>query len=126
MMLQKEISKKYSCEFCHKRFPTPSKLNRHRLVHSGEKPYNCIICNKGFTQKVHLNTHKKLAHADLPGMDGGGENVILYAGGESIGYEKIVEEGEEEAGGVDVDEVEANYAGSDSDNSLFIHTEGAD
>jgi len=30
-MLKKEFQKKYSCEFCHKRFPTPSKLQRHQL-----------------------------------------------------------------------------------------------
>merc|ERR1719317_661243 len=36
-LLKKEFQKKYPCEFCHKRFPTPSKLQRHQLVHSGEK-----------------------------------------------------------------------------------------
>jgi len=61
-MLQKEIQKKYPCEFCHKRFPTPSKLHRHKLVHSGEKPYICHLCKKGFTQKVHLNTHMRQSH----------------------------------------------------------------
>eukprot|EP00088_Acartia_fossae_P063100 TRINITY_DN7669_c0_g1_i2.p1 TRINITY_DN7669_c0_g1~~TRINITY_DN7669_c0_g1_i2.p1 ORF type:complete len:497 (+),score=121.60 TRINITY_DN7669_c0_g1_i2:105-1595(+) len=64
-MLQREIQKKYPCEFCHKRFPTPSKLNRHKLVHSGEKPYCCHLCKKGFTQKVHLNTHMKMSHGNL-------------------------------------------------------------
>jgi len=111
MMLQKEIQKKYSCEFCHKRFPTPSKLNRHRLVHSGEKPYNCVICNKGFTQKVHLNTHKKLAHSDVPGF---GDEVGGLYGGESIGFEKVDEDHQ------------ITYAGSDSENSLFIHTEASE
>ena len=51
------------CEFCQKSFPTPSKLQRHQLVHSGAKPFSCTVCEKGFTQRVHLNSHKKLTHA---------------------------------------------------------------
>ena len=100
MMLQREIQKKYPCEFCHKRFPTPSKLHRHKLVHSGEKPYICAVCLKGFTQKVHLNTHKKLAHPDLPpDLEG--------------------RDGKEGAEG-------QFYSGSDSESSLFIHTDATE
>lgn len=103
-MLQKEIQKKYPCEFCHKRFPTPSKLHRHKLVHSGEKPYLCPVCLKGFTQKVHLNTHKKLSHPESYDENEKMENLQL-------GYN------------MDRDPQIA-HSGSDSENSLFIHTEG--
>ena len=58
-----EKSNSRKCEFCQKSFPTPSKLQRHQLVHSGAKPFSCTVCEKGFTQRVHLNSHKKLTHA---------------------------------------------------------------
>ena len=48
-----------------------SKLQRHQLVHSGEKSYLCFICLKGFTQRVHLNTHKKHSHPGQEGVEGG-------------------------------------------------------
>jgi len=134
-MLQKEIQKKYSCEFCHKRFPTPSKLNRHTLVHSGEKPYHCVLCNKGFTQKVHLNTHKKLAH---PGTVTAAE--LQYVGHLELEDQQtkfgvscnatastppllhVVEDG---AGNMMIEEEEQNGydGGSDSENQLYINTD---
>jgi len=36
--LEKEFQKNYPCEFCHKRFPSPSKLQRHQLVHLPKLP----------------------------------------------------------------------------------------
>ena len=109
MMLQKEIQKKYPCEFCHKRFPTPSKLHRHKLVHSGEKPYICTICLKGFTQKVHLNTHRKLSHPET--MDSIME-LAGYTTDEKAEYaEKMIAE-------------ESDY--HESENQLYIHTDPTD
>ena len=50
------------CEFCPKSFKKPSDLQRHRRIHTGEKPYVCDICSKRFRVKstldCHLITHK--------------------------------------------------------------------
>ena len=32
---------RHACNFCGKRFITPSKLDRHTLIHTGESPYIC-------------------------------------------------------------------------------------
>ncbi|XP_047433357.1 zinc finger protein 850-like [Mugil cephalus] len=50
----------YHCPVCGKEFPHAYKLERHALIHTGEKPYNCSICGRGFNQKGNLKTHYKV------------------------------------------------------------------
>ena len=47
-----------TCNECGIMCPTPSKLKRHMIVHSGLKPYSCPFCNKGFTQKGSMKRHE--------------------------------------------------------------------
>ncbi|KAG9480935.1 hypothetical protein GDO78_010284 [Eleutherodactylus coqui] len=47
-----------SCEFCDKAFPSHSKLERHLMIHTGQKPFACALCGKAFRQKTHLKIHQ--------------------------------------------------------------------
>lgn len=51
-----EISVK-KCEYCGKVFAGQALLERHRRVHTGEKPFVCGVCGKGFAQKGNLQVH---------------------------------------------------------------------
>ena len=52
----------HTCDRCGKDFPTPSKLQRHNLTHTGERPFACDLCARGFTQLSHLKNHQKFSH----------------------------------------------------------------
>ena len=45
------------CIDCPKEFPSISKLERHRRVHTGERPFACPKCGGVFTQNSSLQTH---------------------------------------------------------------------
>lgn len=54
---KQRLTKSYQCAVCFKSFEAPSKLKRHYVIHTGQRPYRCNTCDKGFTQSSHLKTH---------------------------------------------------------------------
>ncbi|KAF6091824.1 YY2 transcription factor [Phyllostomus discolor] len=60
--------KAHICAECGKGFVESSKLKRHHLVHSGEKPFQCTFegCGKRFSLDFNLRTHVRIHTGDKP------------------------------------------------------------
>jgi len=47
------------CDLCGKGFSSRNKVQRHRLIHTGERPYICELCEMAFNDKSALRRHQK-------------------------------------------------------------------
>ncbi|XP_047622736.1 zinc finger protein 770 [Phacochoerus africanus] len=56
----------HACTICGKMFPSQSKLDRHALIHTGQRPFKCVLCNKSFRQSTHLKIHQLTHSEDRP------------------------------------------------------------
>ncbi|XP_046466966.1 zinc finger protein 236 isoform X1 [Neodiprion pinetum] len=54
------------CDICGKSFLKPCQVERHKRIHTGERPYKCNLCSKSFTQKSTLKIHQKHHTGDRP------------------------------------------------------------
>lgn len=62
---------RYFCDFCPKACATSSDLQRHRRVHTNERPYKCDQCearfktNDGYRKHLRSHTGEKIYRCDL-------------------------------------------------------------
>lgn len=54
----------HSCSICKKSLSSASSLDRHMLVHSGERPYKCTVCGQSFTTNGNMHRHMKIHEKD--------------------------------------------------------------
>ncbi|XP_015234093.1 PREDICTED: zinc finger protein OZF-like [Cyprinodon variegatus] len=57
---------KFSCDDCGKLLTSKRGLNRHKKLHTGQKPYTCDVCGKIFSAKPNFNTHMKIHTGHKP------------------------------------------------------------
>ena len=65
-----QINKPFSCRYCEKAFTSKQNLQRHTLLHTGEKPsdrpYHCDFCEKSFFTRTDLAKHRRIHTGEKP------------------------------------------------------------
>ncbi|XP_068576793.1 zinc finger protein 208-like [Cebidichthys violaceus] len=56
----------FQCDTCQKAFQFKSKLQRHMMMHTGEKPFTCNTCGKSFTRTASLDAHMRIHTGEKP------------------------------------------------------------
>lgn len=64
------LKKRFICPYCGKCFERSGHLERHKRIHTGERPYRCELCGKRFNQKCSLKEHLKIHRRRKSKTDG--------------------------------------------------------
>ena len=85
-------AKVYYCCLCGKMLSSFSSLDRHMLVHSGERPFSCELCGQTFTTNGNMHRHKR-THSAKELADFNEANGGLKAGGRRAGRKRKADGG---------------------------------
>ncbi|XP_063391087.1 zinc finger protein 431-like [Cydia fagiglandana] len=57
-MINLHRKKIFKCDSCSKKFPTVSRLEKHKVIHTKrERNYGCEVCGKRFVSKYYVDSH---------------------------------------------------------------------
>ena len=59
----------HTCSICSKTLSSASSLDRHMLIHSGERPFKCRICGMAFTTNGNMHRHMRTHGMDVDEVD---------------------------------------------------------
>ncbi|KAF2363549.1 Zinc finger C2H2-type, partial [Trinorchestia longiramus] len=61
----RDAARRFICDQCPYRSSQKVNLQRHKLIHTGDKPYACPFCPHRGRQKIHIDKHIAVAHKEL-------------------------------------------------------------